>query len=131
MIQNEFIEVAKVDEIPSGKMKNVEVNGKEMVIANLDGKFYALSDKCSHMNAPLSMGNLKENVVTCPLHAAKFDVTTGKKVAEPKLIAPTEPLPQTWQKFMERAGQFISHIKTYDQDSYEIKVEENSIRIKA
>ena len=131
MIQNEFIEVAKVNEIPSGKMKSVEVNGKAIMIANRDGKFYALSDRCSHMNAPLSMGNLKENVVTCPLHVAKFDVTTGEKVAEPKLIAPTEPLPQTWQKFMERAGQFISNIKTYDQDSYEIKVEENSIRIKA
>ncbi len=50
------------------------------------------------MNALLSMGNLKENVVTCPLHAAKFDVTMGKKVAEPKLTAPMEPIPQTWQK---------------------------------
>ena len=38
-----YVEVAKVDEIPSGKMKHVEVNRKEIMIANLDGKFYALT----------------------------------------------------------------------------------------
>ena len=61
-----YVEVAKVDEIPSGKMKHVEVNGKEIMIANLDGKFYALNDRCSHTNAPLSMGNIQGSIVTCP-----------------------------------------------------------------
>ena len=71
-----YVEVAKVDEIPSGKMKHVEVNGKEIMIANLDGKFYALNDWCSHTNAPLSIGNIQDCIVTCPMHGARFDITT-------------------------------------------------------
>jgi nitrite reductase/ring-hydroxylating ferredoxin subunit len=41
MEKDQFIDIAKVDEIPAGKMKHVEVNGKEIVIANMNGKFYA------------------------------------------------------------------------------------------
>jgi nitrite reductase/ring-hydroxylating ferredoxin subunit len=48
MAQPAFVEVAKLDEVPAGKMKHIEFNGKEIMIVNLDGKFYALSDRCSH-----------------------------------------------------------------------------------
>jgi nitrite reductase/ring-hydroxylating ferredoxin subunit len=37
-------------------------------------------DRCGHMNALLSMGNLTGNIVTCPFHGAKFDVSSGKKL---------------------------------------------------
>ncbi|NAL78044.1 non-heme iron oxygenase ferredoxin subunit [Nitrososphaera sp. AFS] len=132
MNQNEFVEVAKVNEIPDGKMKHIEVDGSEVLIANVGGKFYAVSDRCGHMNALLSMGNLKENTITCPFHGARFDVTTGRKLSEP-ILTPSqamEPLPQTWQKFFENVGQLMSHIKTYDQKTYETKVERDSIKIK-
>jgi nitrite reductase/ring-hydroxylating ferredoxin subunit len=132
MAKNEFVEVAKVHEISDGKMKHIEVEGKEVLLANIDGKFYAMSDRCGHMNALLSMGNLKGNTVTCPFHGARFDVTTGKKLAEPILTPPQnmEPLPQTWQKFFENVGQLMSHIKTLDQIVYETRVDEDSIKIK-
>jgi hypothetical protein len=42
-----------------------------------------------------------------------------------------EPLPKTWQKYLEHAGQLMSHIITYDQERYEVRVEEGSIKIKA
>ena len=132
MVQTEFVEVAKVNEIPDGKMKHIEVDGSEVLIANVGGKFYAVSDRCGHMNALLSMGNLKENTITCPFHGARFDVTTGRKLSEP-ILTPSqamEPLPQTWQKFFENVGQLMSHIKTYDQKTYETKVERDSIKIK-
>ena len=54
----EYVEIAKTNEIPKRQMKHVEINGKEILIANIDGKFYALNDRCGHMNALLSMGNL-------------------------------------------------------------------------
>jgi nitrite reductase/ring-hydroxylating ferredoxin subunit len=124
MEKDQFVDIAKVDEIPAGKMKHVEVNGKEIVIANMNGKFCALDDRCAHMNAPLSMGNLTGDVVTCPFHGAKFNVASGKKISEPVLTPSQEmePLPKTWQKAMEHIGQLMSHIKTYDQPTYEIKV---------
>ena len=134
MTQNEdYIEAAKVSEIGNGNMKHVEINGKEIAIANFDGKFYAFADRCGHMNARLSRGNITNNVVTCPFHAAKFDVTSGKKIGEPVLETPPgmEPLPPSWQKYMGIVGQEMSFIKTYDQEIYDVKVEGDSIKIKA
>lgn len=60
-----------------GKMKHVEINGKEILIANIDGNYYAVSDRCGHSNASLSRGNLKGNVVTCPLHGASICFMTS------------------------------------------------------
>src|ERR671930_1374332 len=132
MEKDQFVEIAKVDEIPKGKTKHAEVNGKEIVIANMNGKFYALEDRCGHMNAPLSMGNLTRDVVTCPFHGAKFNVTSGKKIAEPVLTPSQEmePLPKTWQKYLEHAGQLMSHIKKYDKEVYETRVESDTTRVK-
>jgi nitrite reductase/ring-hydroxylating ferredoxin subunit len=130
--KNEFVEIAKVSEISDGKMKHLEVDGKEVLIANVGGKFYAINDRCGHMNALLSMGNLTGNTVTCPFHGAKFDVTNGKKISEP-ILTPSqemEPLPQTWQKFFENVGQLMAHIKTYDQIAYETKIDGDSVKIK-
>ena len=130
---NDMLVVGSVDDIPQGKMKHVEVQGKEIVISNIGGKFYAIDDRCGHMNARLSMGNISsEGIVTCPFHGASFDVTTGRKVREPNLTPSQEmdPLPEKWQKFMENVGQLMSHIKTYDQQTYEIKVDGDLIKMK-
>jgi nitrite reductase/ring-hydroxylating ferredoxin subunit len=88
-------------------MKHVEVKGKEILIANIDGKSYALNDRCGHMNALLSMGNLaNDNIITCPFHGARFDIISGKKVKEPVLTPSQEmePLTKTSQKYLEHAG---------------------------
>jgi len=133
MSQNQdYVEAGKVSEISNGQMKHAEINGKEIVIANLDGKFYAFAERCGHMNARLSRGNINQNIVTCPFHAAKFDITSGKKIGEPVLETPPgmEPLPPKWQKYMEIVGKEMSYIKTYDQETYEVKVEGNSIKIR-
>ncbi len=131
--QGNFVEVAKADEIPAGKMKHIEVNSKEIMLVNLDGKFYALSDRCSHTNARLSLGTLNGKVVTCPLHGARFDITTGKKVKDPMeldLSKLPEPIPESLQKIFANSARIISIIKTYDQDSYETKVEGDKVEVK-
>ena len=133
MTQNQdYVEAGKVSEITEGHMKHVEINGKEIAIANLDGKFYAFADRCGHMNARLSRGNINQNIVTCPFHAAKFDITSGKKIGEPVLELPPgmEPLPPNWQKYMGVVAQEMSFIKTFDQEIYNVIVEGDSIKIK-
>jgi len=131
MARPDFVEVAKVDEVPVGRMKQIELDGKEIVIVNLDGKFYALNDRCSHTNAPLSMGHIQDSIITCPMHGARFDITTGKKVSDPKMPSfDIGSLPINMQKYMEYAGQLLSRIKTYDQDIYEVRVEGNSIKLR-
>ena len=133
MEKDQLLEVAKVDEIPHGKMKHVEVQGKEIVISNVGGKFYAMDDRCGHMNARLSMGNISnDGIVTCPFHGARFDATSGKRVKEPVLTPSQqmEPLPKTWQSYLDHAGELMSYIKTYDQQTYEVQVEGNTIKIR-
>jgi nitrite reductase/ring-hydroxylating ferredoxin subunit len=127
-----FVQVGKVSEITNGQMKHVDINGKEVVIVNFNGKFYAFDERCGHMNARLSNGNMNQNIVTCPFHSAKFDITTGKKVSEPILEIPPdmEPLPPKWQKYMENVGKEMSFIKTYNQKTYEVTIEEDAIKIK-
>jgi nitrite reductase/ring-hydroxylating ferredoxin subunit len=131
--QQQFVDVADVNGVPEGKMKHVEVGEKEILLANSEGRIYALCDRCSHMNAPLSIGTLNGKVVTCPMHGARYDVTTGKKVAEPMALDPSkfpEPIPEGLQKVFAQAAQIQSKIKTYDQQTYETKVEGNRVKVR-
>jgi nitrite reductase/ring-hydroxylating ferredoxin subunit len=136
MDQVEFVEVAKTSEIPSGKMKHVEVGGKEIVIANLNGKFYALCDRCSHTNAPLSSGILKGNTLICAMHGAQFDVATGKKISDPPSMDVSAmqknigSLPDGWQKMIEHTTQLMVKIKTYDQQTFETTVDGDQIKVR-
>ncbi len=81
-----FIKVATTSEIPLGKMKMVKLEGKEILIANVEGKYYALGNICTHRGGKLSEGTLQGTVVTCPRHGAKFDVATGKVISGPKIL---------------------------------------------
>lgn len=131
--QHQFIDTSDIKDVPRGKMKHFEVEEKEILLANSDGKVYALCDRCSHMNAPLSMGTLNGKVVTCSVHGARFDVTTGKKVGEPMAPDPSmfpEPVPESLQKMFARSAEIMSKIKTYDQPTYETKVEGNRVKVR-
>ena len=71
--------IGKQSELMPGTMKKVAVEGMDdIVVANVDGKFYAMRGVCNHQGGPLSEGELEANVITCPWHGAKWDVTTGK-----------------------------------------------------
>jgi nitrite reductase/ring-hydroxylating ferredoxin subunit len=130
MIEQKLVEVASTQEIPVGKMKHVEVDGKEIAIANINGKYYAFDDRCGHSSARLSMGVINGNVVTCSFHGAQFDCTTGKKVREANATAPpTGGLPDVWKKNVEHAYNLLSYIKTYDQKTYDVIIDENRIKI--
>ena len=84
-----FVKIAKAIDVPAGKMKHVEVDGIEILIANVDGKFYAVGDRCPHLNAKISEGTLNETIVTCPRHLSTFDVTTGRVISGTRSSLPT------------------------------------------
>jgi nitrite reductase/ring-hydroxylating ferredoxin subunit len=131
--QHQFIDASDIKDVPPGKMKHVEAEQKEILLANSDGKVYALCDRCSHMNAPLSMGTLNGKVVTCPIHGARFNVTTGKKVGEPMASDPSkfpEPIPESLQKMFARGAEITSKVKTYGQPTYETRVEGNRVKVR-
>jgi 3-phenylpropionate/trans-cinnamate dioxygenase ferredoxin component len=80
---DEFVPVAKAAELAPGQMKWVAVEGNRLVLANVEGSFFALRDVCGHRNAPLSRGKLQGCLIECPLHFAQFDVRTGELVEGP------------------------------------------------
>ncbi|HVH79944.1 MAG TPA: non-heme iron oxygenase ferredoxin subunit [Stellaceae bacterium] len=78
-----FVPVAQVSDLEPGEMKFVAVERGRIVLARVDGAFYALRDVCGHRNAPLSRGRLDGCIIECPLHFAQFDIRTGKYVDGP------------------------------------------------
>lgn len=70
--------VGKTSDITQNKMQKVSVDGKDIVVANIDGNYYAMDDTCTHSGASLSEGKLDSSVVTCGWHGAQFDCKTGK-----------------------------------------------------
>lgn len=89
VMPDDFVPVAKAAELAPGQMKWVAVNGERLVLANVEGAFYAVSDICGHRNAPLSRGKLEGYLIECPLHFAQFDVRTGELVNGPVSTAVT------------------------------------------
>ena len=80
---NGFVAVASTADIPAGTMKCVAVDGERVVLAHVDGHFYAFGDVCGHRNAPLSRGKLQGHIVECPLHFAQYDVRDGRLIDGP------------------------------------------------
>jgi nitrite reductase/ring-hydroxylating ferredoxin subunit len=76
----------KISDIPSGKMIKISVNGKDVMVANIDGDFCAMDDSCTHSGSSLSEGSLEGRTVTCGWHKAEFDCKTGKLVKFPAKI---------------------------------------------
>ena len=133
-----FVKVAKAGEIPAGAMKHVEIGEIEICVVNVNGTFYAIGDRCGHENARLSRGSLMGTIVTCPMHASQFDVTTGKLMSGP--VLELEGLKEMFtgcpEKVKETVGQMFEGIadeqrliKTYDMPVYPVKKEGGDILV--
>jgi nitrite reductase/ring-hydroxylating ferredoxin subunit len=81
-----FVAAAKTSDIAPGTMKAVSAGGKQVLLANVDGAFYAMQKNCPHLGFNLCKGKLHGAVVTCALHGAGFDLKTGGAVDPANLI---------------------------------------------
>jgi nitrite reductase/ring-hydroxylating ferredoxin subunit len=79
----DFVTVADTTEIPPGATKAVELDGEAVVIANVDGRYFAVEGTCSHRGGPLGEGTLTGDILHCPWHRGGFNVRTGEAVALP------------------------------------------------
>ncbi len=73
----QLIKVCDVGDIASNSASVIEVQGKRIALFNVGGSFHALDNTCPHRGGQLASGTLDGNVVTCPVHHWKFDVTSG------------------------------------------------------
>jgi len=95
--------VARADELPEGERLITEVAGREIGIFNIDGKFFALRNRCPHLGGPLCAGEIlglvyssepgdvrfdaSKKLLTCPWHGWEFDIKTGQSYFNPRLRA--------------------------------------------
>ena len=70
--------VAKTSDVKPGTMYKASVDGKDILVMNLQGEYFAMDDTCTHAGASLSEGKLEGNIVTCGWHGAQFDCKSGR-----------------------------------------------------
>lgn len=75
-----LVEAGRTGELQEGAMKEVSINGHEILLAKVRDKYYAAANRCPHMGGRLSRGKLEGTVVTCPLHGSQFDLNDGRVV---------------------------------------------------
>ena len=109
-MESGYVRVAGKLEIAVGKMKKFALHDKEVLIANVNGNYFAVDSECTHFGGDLSKGVLEGNIITCPNHKARFDVTTGKVVSPP--------------------AEALSHPDIEDLPTYLVKVENQDIMIR-
>ncbi|GAA2839736.1 bifunctional 3-phenylpropionate/cinnamic acid dioxygenase ferredoxin subunit [Crossiella cryophila] len=77
-----MIAVCRLNELPPGEAVRLLAD-VPVAVFNVDGEFYAIDDTCTHQDASLSEGYLEGCLVECPLHAASFDLRTGRPTCLP------------------------------------------------
>jgi nitrite reductase/ring-hydroxylating ferredoxin subunit len=75
--------IGQVDDFETGRIHGLEVEGRQLILVNLDGSLHVLDGICTHAYAELSMGFLTGEYVRCPLHLSQFDAETGEAVSPP------------------------------------------------
>ena len=102
-LSEDYVKVADTKDIQPSQMKEVEVNGEKICLANVEGKYYAIGNVCTHLGGPLAQGKLEGHEVQCPWHGSRFDIRTGKVSRPPAMRS---------------------------ESTYEIKVEDDNILVK-
>ena len=73
-----FQKALRKSELPAGKARCVEIQGRRIAVFNVGGSFLAIDDGCTHAEASLAEGSVIDGcTVECPWHGAQFDLKTG------------------------------------------------------
>jgi 3-phenylpropionate/trans-cinnamate dioxygenase ferredoxin component len=86
------VRVGDRSELESGGFLAATVEGKRIVVFDVEGTLHATSAVCAHQGGPLDLGLFEGTAVTCPWHAWQFDVRTGEAVYDPGHCIATYPV---------------------------------------
>lgn len=105
-----YVRIASIEDVSPGTMKGYTIEGREVLLANVNDSYYAMENTCPHMGGVLSEGRLEGTHVVCPKHGAVFDVSTGKALKDGKML------------FLKA--------KVHDVMSYPVKIEGDDVFIR-
>ena len=83
MTEKSFVAAAKLDEVPAGAKKLVEVGGQSILLCHSRDRIFAVRNLCSHAYEALADGRMKNGWIACPVHGARFDLETGAAMNPP------------------------------------------------
>jgi 3-phenylpropionate/trans-cinnamate dioxygenase ferredoxin subunit len=78
-----FIPAVSVAAVPSSGILKVRVGGHPIVLTSVGGEIYAVADRCSHEDVPLSLGCIHGDTIKCSYHGSRFSLRTGEPLEEP------------------------------------------------
>ncbi len=104
-----FIKITKAGEFQPGEMKSSRAGDKQILLVFYEGGYYAIDNKCPHMGGDLSKGRLEGKIIICPRHKSRYDITTGRCIAGPKI------------GFLK--------LKTKDEAAYKVRLEGSNIEV--
>ncbi|MCS5708883.1 non-heme iron oxygenase ferredoxin subunit [Candidatus Berkiella cookevillensis] len=81
-----WLDVLPATQIPPGTHHVIVKEGVAIAVFNIEGKFYAIEDSCTHQGLPLSDGFQEEDKIICPFHGAKFCIKSGRALSSPAYI---------------------------------------------
>ena len=132
--------VAAVSEIPPGGRKLVSVAGRAIVVFNLGGEFFALSNRCPHRGGSLCEGGLtglvqsdepghhhysrRGEIIRCPWHAWEFDIRTGKSWCDPERMRARK-----FAVSVEKGAKLVEG--PYVAETFRVRVEDDYVRVEA
>jgi len=76
--ENQWIEIARVEDVPLGAVRGVRANGRMLALVNVDGAIHALDGVCPHLKGPLWQGAIWHGQLECPWHHFRYDPATGR-----------------------------------------------------
>jgi 3-phenylpropionate/trans-cinnamate dioxygenase ferredoxin component len=79
----DFVKIAKITDLPDPGKQTYEIEDSFVVLFHVGGRFYCLSDVCTHDGGPLGEGHLCGHAIACPRHGAQFDIRTGAPLSMP------------------------------------------------
>ena len=82
---SDWIKIGSVDSF-TGDVQQFDHNGRKIAVFRLEDGFYAIEDTCSHEEASLSVGEIDDGQIECPLHGAMFDIRTGTNLTLPAVL---------------------------------------------
>ncbi len=88
----EGVRLGRAADVPVGTGRVFEAAGRTLAVFNVNGTFYAIDNECSHRGGPLGEGDLDGQVVVCPWHAWRWDVSTGANINNPAVKVACYPI---------------------------------------
>ncbi len=79
----QFVRICTTSDLPDPGKAVFEIDEQFVLLCHVGGKFYALSDRCTHDDGPLGDGPLDGYCIACPRHGAKFDIRDGRVMSMP------------------------------------------------